>query len=306
MSSETGIEAVPQVLAVDLGGTHVRMACVDFGGKIKKFCKLQLEHKTPEYVVRLIFEEARKLSENMGVSFGVCGVGIAAMLRGQTVAIAPNLGWREEEFGQKLEKRLRVPTFLFNDLSAAAWGEFSLGAAQGFRDSLTVFIGSGVGSAIITRRRLMEGAKGVAGELGHVKLGGGHEALCGCGQRGCLEAYAGGNNLRKRMEEHGLEGGAAELEAAAKQGNPVAQKLYAFVCEQLGLAVSNAVTLLNPGVLVLGGGVLRHCPGMFQAIEEGVRQHASSVALDGLAIRKASLGDDSGLLGAALLAGRGG
>jgi glucokinase len=106
------------------------------------------------------------------------------------------------------------------------------------------------------------------------------------------------------MAEEGLEGGATELEAAAKQGNLVAQKLHAFVCEQLGLAISNAITLLNPDVLVLGGGVLRHCPGIFEAVEEGIRRHASRMALEALAIRKASLGDDSGLLGAALLAAK--
>jgi len=292
----------PSILAVDLGGTHLRLACVAPSGDIKKLCKLRLEEKSPEYVAHLISEEAPKLSESVGTHFEACGVGIAAMLRGQTVAIAPNLEWREEAFGQRLKERLQVPAFLFNDLSAAAWGEFSLGAARGLEDSFTVFVGSGVGSALICRKQLVEGARGVAGELGHVKLGGGYEALCGCGQRGCLEAYVGGSNLKKRMAEQGLEGGAVELEAAANQGNPVAQKLYGFVCEQLGLVISNAVTLLNPGVLVLGGGVLLHCPGMLQAVEACIRQYASSVALDGLAIRKASLGDDSGLLGAALLA----
>jgi len=296
-----GRKAAPLVLAVDLGGTHVRLAGVDLSGQIKKQCKLRLEHKAPEYVVRLIADEAQKLSAE-GLSFEVCGLSIAAMLRGQTVAVAPNLGWREEAFGQKLKEQLGVPAFLFNDLSAAAWGEFSLGAAKGFEDSLTVFVGSGVGSALICKGQLLEGARGVAGELGHVKLGGGHTALCGCGQRGCLEAYVGGSNLPKRMAEEGLEGGAVELEAAAQQGNLLAQKLYNFVCEQLGLAIANAVSLLNPGVLVLGGGVLVHCPGMFQAVEEGICRHTASVALEGLAIRKAALGDDSGLLGAALLA----
>jgi glucokinase len=298
----TGGETESIVLAVYLGGTHIRIAGVDLSGKTRKLCRLQLEDKTPEYVARLIADEAQKLSESIGAPFEVCGIGVAAMLRGQTVAVAPNLGWREEAFGQRLEKRMGIPAFLFNDLSAAAWGEFSLGAAKGFQDSLTAFVGSGVGSAIICRGQLLEGARGAAGELGHVKLGGGHTALCGCGQRGCLEAYAGGSNLQKHMAEQGLEGGATELEAAARQGNSVAQKLHHFVCEQLGLAIANAVSLLNPEVLVLGGGVLRHCPRMLEAVEEGVRRNASSVAMEGLTIRRASLGDDSGLLGVALLA----
>jgi len=298
----TGSETKSLVLAVDLGGTHVRIAAVDSGGHIRKQCKLRLENKAPEYVVQLVALEAQKLAADMGLAWEVCGVGIAAMLRGQTVAVAPNLQWQEEEFGQKLERQLGIPTFLFNDLSAAAWGEFSLGAARGFRDSLTVFVGSGVGSALIHQRQLVQGARGVAGELGHVKLGGDYTALCGCGQTGCLEAYVGGSNLKKRMAEQGLEGGATELEAVAQQGNLVAQKLHDFVCRQLGLAIANAVTLLNPEVLVLGGGVLLHCPGIFQGIEEGVHQHAAAVALEALVIRKASLGDDAGLLGAALLA----
>ena len=297
-----GSGAGPLVLAVDLGGTHVRLAATDLGGSIRQQCKLRLEERAPAYVAQLIAREAKKLSESEGLPFEACGLGVAAMLRGQKVAVAPNLGWREEAFGQKLQQHLGVPTFLFNDLSAAAWGEWKLGAAQGFKDSLTVFVGSGIGSALICNGQLIEGARGLAGELGHVKLGGGHSALCGCGQRGCLEAYAGGRNLPKRMAEEGLEGGAAELEVQAGAGNLVAQKLHGFVCEQLGLAIANAVTLLNPEVLVLGGGVLRHCPGMLEAIAAGVRRHAASPALEGLAIRRASLGDDSGLLGVALLA----
>ncbi|MCL2626710.1 MAG: ROK family protein [Cystobacterineae bacterium] len=293
-------QAEPHVLAVDLGGTHLRLACIGLGGEVKGLCKLKLEDKAPEPVARLIGEEAQKLSEGLGVHFKACGVGLAAMLREQTVVIAPNLGWREEAFGRRLGVQLGIGVYLFNDLSAAAWGEYSLGAARGYSHALTVFIGSGIGSAIISGGHLLEGAWGLAGELGHIKIGG--EGLCGCGQRGCLEAYAGGSNLQKRMLEEGLEGGAMELEAAARQGDPRAQKLYAFVCTQLGLALANAVTLLNPDVLILGGGVLRHCPGMRQAIEEGVREQASRAALEGLAIREAGLGDDAGLLGAAWLA----
>ncbi|MCL2259646.1 MAG: ROK family protein, partial [Proteobacteria bacterium] len=184
--------AEPHILAVDLGGTHMRLACVDFGGKVKKLCKLKLEDKTPDGVARRISEEAQKLSKALGTHLKVCGIGIAAMLRGQVVAIAPNLGWREEAFGRRLEERLGFGAFLFNDLSAAAWGEYSLGAARGFGNALTIFIGSGIGGALMSNGRLIEGAGGLAGELGHVKLGGGHTALCGCGQRGCLEAYAGG------------------------------------------------------------------------------------------------------------------
>jgi len=125
---------------------------------------------------------------------------------------------------------------------------------------------------------------------------------CGCGQDGCLEAYAGGIKLAEWMKEEGLSGGAVELEAIAAQGDATAKRLYDFVSGQLALAIANQVSVLNPAVLVLGGGVLSRCPGLVQRVREVVTARATVASRASLRIAMAALGDDSGLIGAALLA----
>jgi glucokinase len=217
------------------------------------------------------------------------------------VVNAPNLGWRDVDFGAALARATGREVQLVNDLSAAAWGEVSAGCAQGERDTFTVFVGTGVGSAIIADGGLLTGATQVAAEFGHVKLVSEGGRACGCGQEGCLEAYAGGAKLAEWMKEEGLSGGAVELEPLAASGNAVAQRLYQYVSSSLALAIANQVTVLNPGMLVLGGGVLSRCPGLVQRIRDTVMARATVASRAELKIELAKLGDDSGLIGAALL-----
>jgi glucokinase len=235
-------------------------------------------------------------------AIGALGVGFAGMLRGPVVVNAPNLGWREVDFGTPLSVAVGRPVKLVNDLSVAAWGEFAAGAARGARDTLTVFVGTGVGSAIIVQGALVEGASQVAAEFGHVKLVLEGGRRCGCGQDGCLEAYMGGAKLAEWMKEEGLEGTASDLERLAQAGEPTAKRLYDFAVGHLALAIANQVTVLNPGVLVLGGGVLSRCPGMVQRIREVVSARSTQASAAAVKVTMASLGDDSGLVGAALLA----
>jgi glucokinase len=224
------------------------------------------------------------------------------MIREDVVVNAPNLGWRDVEFGGRLARRLGRPVRLVNDLSAAAWGELKGGAARGATDTFTVFVGTGVGSALVIGGRLVAGAGGVAGEFGHVKLVAEGGRACGCGQLGCLEAYVGGARLQGWMAEAGVPGAPSDLERLALEGEAVAKGLYDFAVGHLALAIANQVTVLNPEVVVLGGGVLARCPGMVRRISEVVMTRASVAARQLLRIQLAELGDDSGLVGAALLA----
>ena len=181
----------------------------------------------------------------------------------------------------------------------------------------TVFVGSGVGSAIIANGKLVNGGGGVAGELGHIKVVP-NGRRCGCGELGCLEAYAGGHNLIAQTREllatgrshvlTELTGGdparvtPVTLEQAAEAGDAEAREIYERASLMLALAVANQVTVLNPARLILGGGVLAHCPGIRRRVLEGVQAYASTTSREGLLISDAELGDDSGLIGAALLA----
>ena len=307
-----------QTLGIDLGGTYARAAVVDDLGTILGQAKVTLGERTPEAVVSAIADAAQQAQRQApGATVTHCGVGAAGQLQGSSgfILVAPNLGWRNVPFGDLLGKKLGQPVHVVNDLSAAAWGEHCAGASLGIPDVFTVFVGTGVGSAIIVNGALVHGARGVAGELGHVKVVvDGRQ--CGCGEKGCLEAYTGGHHLIAMMKDALARGGAprlrelvgsgepspAHLEQASDAGDADAKVIYERALDYLSLAVANQITVLNPGRLILGGGVLFHTPRLRARLEKSLFTLASVSSREGLTVASAMLGDDSGLVGAALLA----
>jgi glucokinase len=306
-------------LGIDLGGTFARAAVVDGQGQVLAAAKTALSERSPAAVVECIAQAAVSAMKGAGANVERACVGAAGQIHRDSgiLAVAPNLGWRNVPLGTLLQTRLGFPVRLVNDLSAAAWGELHAGAGQGAHDLLVCFVGSGVGSAVIANGQLVSGAGGVAGELGHIKMVPGGR-LCGCGELGCLEAYAGGHNLIAQTRELMATGRSnilleltdgdparitpVTLERAAEAGDPDAREVYERASNFLALAVANMVTMLNPARLILGGGVLNHCHGMRLRLVEGVQTYSSQTAREGLFVADAELGDDSGLIGAALLA----
>ncbi len=294
-------------LGVDLGGTHARAAAVEVEtGKVVSVSRRDHSERTPEAVAGSVAEAVNEVAQAVGATRQTpLGIGVAAQLDGDRVMVAPNLGWRDVPFGELLTARLGRKVRLANDLKVAAWGEFKAGVAKGEHDTFTCFVGSGVGSAQIAGGRMVWGGHGVAGELGHVKVVPEGGRRCGCGEHGCLEAYAGGHKLAEWMHEEGLSGGATDLERLAFGGDTRAKHLWDTSSGFLALALANMVTVLNPGYLVLGGGVLMHCPRLYQRVVEVVSSRASAVSRRGLKIGLAGLGDDAGVVGAALLGAEG-
>ncbi|MBE2252497.1 MAG: ROK family protein [Myxococcus sp.] len=292
-------------LGVDLGGTNARAAVVEVStGRLVASAKESWTDRAPERAVQAVAALVGKVAAGHDLGGLPVGVGVAGMVRGDVVVNAPNLHWRDVDFGGPLAAALGRPVHLVNDLSAAAWGELKAGAARGAADTFTVFVGTGVGSAIISGGALLSGATGVAGEFGHLKVVADGGRACGCGEHGCLEAYMGGAKLTEWMQESGVQGTPADLERLALEGVTTAKGLYDFAVGHLALAIANQVTVLNPAVVVLGGGVLLRCPGMVRRITEVVMTRASVAARAGLQVQLATLGDDSGLVGAALLSRR--
>lgn len=159
-------------LGIDLGGTFARAAVVDAAGKMLASAKVALTERSPAGVVETIAQAAADAVKAAAVEVHGIGVGAAAQIHKDSgvLSVAPNLGWRNVPLGQMLKARLGHPVRVVNDLSAAAWGELHAGAGRGASDMLVVFVGSGVGSAIIANAKLLDGAGGVAGELGHIKV----------------------------------------------------------------------------------------------------------------------------------------
>jgi glucokinase len=312
-------------LGVDLGGTNARAALVDMAsGRVVAAHKLPHAERSPAAVVDFIATAVREAASQAGVevaALGAAGVGVAGQCLGSTGTVlnAPNLGWREVPLGELLAGALGARVRIVNDLSAAAWGERRFGAARGVDDAALVFVGSGVGAGLILGARLHEGGRGLAGELGHIKVAprGTTPRQCGCGEWGCLEAYAGGMNLAARLREEVAEGkagavlaaaggdparlSASAVEAAYQGGDRYARDLWSEVGELIGTACANLVTVLNPLRLVLGGGVLLGCAHLERIVRATVADRALRAARRDFEVRRAELGDDAGVVGAALL-----
>jgi len=254
------------------------------------------------------------------------GVGIAAMLhdRHGLVRNSPHLRWRNVPFGQLLANRLgaRFAVGIYNDVNAIVYGELVAGAARGCRDVLGVYVGTGIGGGVIAGGALVEGASHCAGEIGHVKVRWDDDAApCACGQRGCVEAYLGGGYLQARIRRElgagkkksrvlALAGSLDEIhpghvDAAAAEGDDWALALWSELAPLLGVALANAVAVLNPERLVLGGGVLAGCPTLYQLVVASFEIAAPIAAMETLSIAPAELADDAGLVGSARLAGAG-
>lgn len=226
---------------------------------------------------------------------------------------APNLGWRNLPLREEIASAFDVPVWVENDVRGAAWGEFRFGHAAGAKSLLAVFVGSGVGSGAVLDGHLWHGAGNAAGEVGHTQVVAGG-LPCPCGQRGCMEQYTSGNGLQRRLalaiaaeqptRLTELTGGeSSRLSArmvyqAAAGGDAVARELWSDVEHHLGVSLANYVTVLNPEVLVLGGGVIESVPELFQTVSRTVPELTTEMARS-VRIERAALGDWSGVAGAA-------
>jgi glucokinase len=309
-----------RALGIDVGGTHVRAAVVDAAGKILRHTRHNLTKRDPDSLLQVVAEMRAELGFTPQDPIPM-GMGLAAVLWIETglVAVAPNLSWFDVPFGDMLEKRFGQRVRMVNDLNAIAVGEGFSGAGEGASDVVCVFVGTGVGMGAVVRGHVIEGADGLATELGHTKI----ESVtagraCGCGERGCLEAYTSGRHLPDLLLAKVAEGlksplvdaaggkpekmTAGHIEAAAQANDPAAMALWEDITERLARSIGNTMTLFNPRVLVLGGGVLVSAPSLKAAVSQRIKNYAGRPQQKNLIIRDTKLADDAGVIGAALLA----
>ncbi|MBI5507739.1 MAG: ROK family protein [Deltaproteobacteria bacterium] len=307
-------------IGIDIGGSSLRAAIVEHDGRIVRAKSRRLGERSPEALLNQLEDLLQSLG---GAGDAAMAVGLAAVIRLQTgvVTVAPNLGWHQVPFAEMLARRFGRPVRLVNDLDAITVGEAACGAGKGATDVVCVFVGTGVGMGAVVDGRVLEGCGGTATELGHIKVESTIDGrLCGCGERGCLETYASGRHLPELVRakvERGrqtrlvadVEGHgdwkaltAERIEAAAKDGDEVAREVWRDAAGYLGRAIGNLVTIFNPRVLVLGGGVLEAAPSLRRAVVAGINADAARPQLADVSIRDSELGDQAGLVGAGLLA----
>ena len=312
------------MIGIDLGGSNLRAARVGADAAMSEHRREPVgEPRDPETIV----ERCAKVIEDLagGETEVPVGIGLAAMLRGceGMVANSPHLRWREVPFGKLLARRLgaRFRVGIYNDVNAIVYGEAVAGSARGARDVLGVYVGTGIGGGLIVNGRLAEGASNCAGEIGHNKVRWDDRAApCACGSRGCVEAYAGGSNLQRRITKelaagarssavtlaNGIENvNAGHVDLAAADGDEWALALWTEIAPLLAVTLGNAVSVLNPERLVLGGGVLSRCPTLYTLVTTTLMVAGNAPSLEALTIVQAELGDDAGIVGAARLASDG-
>jgi glucokinase len=232
-----------------------------------------------------------------------------------TLRSAPNLAWREIRLRDLVAERTGLPCVVDNDANVAAWGEYRFGAARGYRHALVVTVGTGIGGGIVADGELFRGAHGFAAEIGHfiVEPGG---PPCGCGNRGCWEQVASGRALdraaRAEVERDaggriaalaaGAEPSGLHVSEAAGEGAPAAVAIFEVVGRRLGEGIAGLVNILDPEVVIVGGGVAEVGAVLLEparrAFLDAVEapEHRPEVP-----ILAAALGNDAGAIGAAAL-----
>jgi glucokinase len=306
-------------IGVDAGGTKVAGVLVDCGndGEIVDRRVVETPAADAEEATRTIVAVARELVAGREVR--ALGVGAAGMVdRDGVMRYAPNVAWREFPLRDRIGSAVGLPTLVDNDANVAAWGEFRFGAGRGSRDMLLVTVGTGIGGGIITEGKLFRGAHGFAAEIGHIIVEPGGP-LCGCGNLGCWEQVASGRAIgrlgRRAAMDHPqtlmveLAGGDPDkvdgpvVTAAAKRGDPVATHVLAEVGRRLGEGIGGLVNVLDPDIVVVGGGAIEAgelilAPARRSFVETvEAPQHRPEVP-----IVAAALGNDAGAVGAADLA----
>ena len=323
----TGIGTAPYVIGMDLGGTKILAAVVDAEGQILAEAKRATgADEGPEVVIKRMARTARKAARNAGIEWNeVTGLGVGAPgpidPESGFVYNPPNLpGWDEIALAPRLSEALELPVFLENDVNLGTLGEYALGAGQDTRDMVGIFVGTGVGGGLILDGELRSGFRHAAGEVGHmIVLADG--PVCGCGKRGCLESVASRTAIErdirlgiaagresvipKLIKEKGrLTSGL--LARALRKGDPLVTEVMGRAQWYLGLLAASIVNLIDPEMIVFGGGVVEALgKGFLRPIRVTARQHyIQQAGADRVRIVAARLGDHAGVLGAAVLARR--
>ena len=306
-------------VGIDLGGTNTKIGLLNIEGDILKSSIIKTlssegVDKTMERIWSVIQELAKETDVNIENVKGI-GMGIPGPVEDQSiVAFFANFPWGTNvNVKEKLEKITGIETKLDNDANIIALGEAKYGAAKGSKSSVTVALGTGIGGGIYVNGMLISGFKGAGGEIGHMKIVK-DGRVCGCGQKGCFEAYASATGLireavsRLTVNKQNLlytviEGNIAGLEAkdifdAAKEGDAFSLDLVDYEAEYLAMGIANILNIINPETIVLGGGVALAGDILLDPLRKKLEKYALPVTLEDLKIVQGILGNEAGIKGA--------
>jgi glucokinase len=312
-------------VGVDVGGTSIKSGVVDDAGRPLSTASLATEAaKGQEHGLERMCESVLQAVARAGLRLDqVTAIGVATPgtmdIPAGVILDPPNLRpWQNVPVRQYVHARFGVPTAFQNDANAAAYGEYWIGAGRGTRSLVLFTLGTGIGCGIVTQNRILEGEHSHGAEVGHIVIQMMDGRLCGCGRRGCLEAYASATAVVKRAQEaltrdgcrsslHRLPHAHGELTArdvfeAAAAGDGLAADLVEETAYSLAVGATNMMHTIDPDVVAFAGGMVAAGEAFLERIRHHVRRLAFPVPADKTLIRYAVLGTDAGFIGAAACA----
>lgn len=271
---------------------------MDKGGRVKGSASTPtVAERGPSGLLDDVASLVKQLSKGKridGVGMGICGtVDTQRQVVLYTTDTLP--GWKNVAISREMEKRTGVPCVCDNDANAAAWGEYLHGTGRGTSSMVMFTLGTGVGGGIVLDGKLVQGASFTAGHLGHIRVRAGGRR-CPCGDRGCLEAYASAYAMRRAYgkEPH-------EIFLLAKKGDPKALRILDEVADALGSAFGTISCTVNPELIVLTGGIAKGWPQLRKRALASFESHSLPGTLKITKVKRSTLGNDAGVIGAAML-----
>ena len=308
-------------IGIDVGGTNVKIALVDGDGKIiysnsvPTYAQMGYEYTVnniKQAIKDLMKETNTEAKDIQGIGFDFPG---QVDCKTGVVKNAPNIpGWVNVPIAQMIEDEFHIPTRIDNDVRCAALGELKFGAGRGCENFVCITVGTGIGSGLVINGKVVRGAANAAGEIGHIKLQMEDGPLCGCGDSGCLEAFASGPSIVAMAQEY-LKGGKSAkfrelagdgeitpyiVAKAAEAGDPVAKRIFEKMGYYIGMGLTSVINLLNPEKIIIGGGVAECGELLLDPIRRTINERAMKVQREAVEIVPAELGNSAGVIGASM------
>ena len=309
-------------IGIDVGGTKIIAGIVDGSGSVTYRKKIPTDKERGykgimEGITGLVSDVIREkgIEKQEIERIGIASAGQIDK-DSKNIIFSPNLRLHNVPLKNDIEKACGIETFIENDVNAATYGEWKFGLNEKPNDVLGIFIGTGIGGGLIIDKKLYRGFSGVGGEVGHVIVNP-YGYRCNCGNSGCFEAYCGGSYIVERVKKEIREGyrgkiwdiiegnveilHAGHVEEAYLIGDDLCGKIWQEVIVYMGTALASLINLLNPEIIVLGGGVIYGTKYLVDETKQVMEKRAMPASLKGLRVEKARFGEEAAVMGAAFI-----
>lgn len=308
------------IIGLDIGGTSTKAGLLSQNGEIMHKWKIPTDKKdNGSHIVDDVWDSITKTLNALQIENKILGIGAGApgFVNKETGLVyeAVNIGWKNFNLGSELNRVSHLPVFVENDANLAALGENKKGSGDSVKDLIAITLGTGVGSGIIANGELLSGMNGTAAEIGHIiAVPNGYP--CNCGRKGCLDTIASATgivhqamdyiteNLDSSLAEHYRKHGildAKDVFLLAMDGDVASEHIVDYTTDILGFMTAGAATIINPSIIIIGGGLSNAGEPLLQKITKYFRKYALPRISDNCEIRLAQLGNDAGIIGASYL-----